>query len=282
LTQRAGRFAVFQSGPFEAAHWVTLLLLFGVGHGGFECCSLARKPFWFDETFSVEVARLDWRKLPCICLWWRESQTCRCITFLLRVCGLHLGQSEFILFAACRSCSRWANTARDLLAGGKLLYDRRTAVIAMALLAFKRVSHPLCAGKREVMRFWFCWRRLSSAFLIAYLRTADRAHRLGYTVVSVLGVYAPFLCPAAGWRHNWLGLNAGFGSPEQHPGRKRADQFQVSCERHLDRYRASAVLPLLVFRGEKPAAGPHPLDSSPRVCFDLVRFLYRPDRRPSR
>ena len=41
-------------------HWLTLLLLFGAATVvRFQC--LACKPFWFDEAFSVEVARIDWR-----------------------------------------------------------------------------------------------------------------------------------------------------------------------------------------------------------------------------
>ena len=33
---------------------------------------LAGKPFWFDECFSVEVARIDWRNFLHL-LWWREA-----------------------------------------------------------------------------------------------------------------------------------------------------------------------------------------------------------------
>src|SRR5258706_11298431 len=33
---------------------------------------LARKPFWFDEAFSVEIARMSWHDFVHL-LWWREA-----------------------------------------------------------------------------------------------------------------------------------------------------------------------------------------------------------------
>src|SRR5882724_11633522 len=92
LTQRAGA-SPFPIWAVRAAHWVTLLLLFGVGTA-VRVLFLARKPFWFDETFSVEVARLDWRNFLHL-LWWREANM-SLYYVLLRV-WLHLGQSEFFV-----------------------------------------------------------------------------------------------------------------------------------------------------------------------------------------
>src|SRR5260370_33379645 len=33
---------------------------------------LTRKPFWFDEAFSVEIARMSWHDFARL-LWWREA-----------------------------------------------------------------------------------------------------------------------------------------------------------------------------------------------------------------
>src|SRR5579859_3980981 len=64
------------SGPVPSerpsdAHWFALSLLFATGAAVRFAC-LACKPFWFDECFSVEAARIDWRNFLHL-LWWREA-----------------------------------------------------------------------------------------------------------------------------------------------------------------------------------------------------------------
>src|ERR1700741_363641 len=74
-------------------HWLTLLLLFGAAAVvRFQC--LACKPFWFDECFSVEVARIDWRNFLHL-MWWREANM-SLYYVLLRV-WLHFGQSPLFV-----------------------------------------------------------------------------------------------------------------------------------------------------------------------------------------
>ena len=53
------------------AHRLTLLLL-TAGGTAIRLLYLARKPFWFDECFSAEVARIDWSSFAHL-LWWREA-----------------------------------------------------------------------------------------------------------------------------------------------------------------------------------------------------------------
>ena len=53
------------------AHWITLVLLF-VTCVVVRLVCLACKPFWFDEAFSVEVARINWPNFLNL-LWWREA-----------------------------------------------------------------------------------------------------------------------------------------------------------------------------------------------------------------
>ena len=53
------------------AYWLSLLLLLVAGTLlRFRC--LDCKPFWFDECFSVEVARIGWRNFLHL-MWWREA-----------------------------------------------------------------------------------------------------------------------------------------------------------------------------------------------------------------
>src|SRR5882724_8289427 len=59
---------------------------------------LVRKPFWFDEAFSVEVARIDWRNFLHL-LWWREANMSLYYVLLrlwLNFSG-HSGQSEYFI-----------------------------------------------------------------------------------------------------------------------------------------------------------------------------------------
>src|SRR5712691_3333018 len=55
---------------------------------------LARKPFWFDECFSVEVARLSWHDFVRL-LWWREANMS--LYYALLRGWLHFGFSPFFI-----------------------------------------------------------------------------------------------------------------------------------------------------------------------------------------
>ena len=55
---------------------------------------LVRKPFWFDECFSVEVARLSWHDFGRL-LWRREANMS--LYYLLLWGWLHFGSSPFFI-----------------------------------------------------------------------------------------------------------------------------------------------------------------------------------------
>src|SRR6267154_2657388 len=55
---------------------------------------LARKPFWFDEAFSVEIARLSWHDFVRL-LWWREANMS--LYYLLLREWLHFGSTPFYI-----------------------------------------------------------------------------------------------------------------------------------------------------------------------------------------
>ncbi len=49
-----------------------MILLLVVAAAAIRFLHLASKPFWFDECFSVEVARIRWSDFLHL-LWWREA-----------------------------------------------------------------------------------------------------------------------------------------------------------------------------------------------------------------
>ena len=79
--------------PVPRADWLTLLLLLAAGLA-VRFLHLVSKPFWFDECFSVEVARISWGNLLRL-LWWREANMSLYYA-LLRI-WLHFGQTEFFI-----------------------------------------------------------------------------------------------------------------------------------------------------------------------------------------
>ncbi|HZQ96365.1 MAG TPA: hypothetical protein VFA67_15230, partial [Candidatus Sulfotelmatobacter sp.] len=104
-------------------HWITILLLFAVCVALRLIC-LACKPFWFDEAFSVEVARLDWPNFLHL-LWWREANMS--LYYLLLRAWLHFGQSPY--FIRSLSVVFAAATLPAVYGLTRLLFDRRVAVL---------------------------------------------------------------------------------------------------------------------------------------------------------
>src|SRR5579864_4050056 len=103
----------------EWVHWLALLLLLAAGVAT-RFLYLAEKPFWFDETFSVEVARLDWRNFLHL-LWWREANMS--LYYVLLRFWLRFGQSTF--FIRSLSAIIASATIPAIYWLGRTLYDRR-------------------------------------------------------------------------------------------------------------------------------------------------------------
>src|SRR5215472_4606025 len=151
----------------DLPHWLTLLLLFGAGIAARVFC-LACKPFWFDECFSVEVCRMDWHNFVRV-LWWREANMSLYYA-LLRI-WLHFGSTEFfirslsVLFAALSiPVIYWL---------ARLLFDRKVAIIATALLALNDF-HIRYSQEARSYALFFLLAALSSGFLILFLRQPAR------------------------------------------------------------------------------------------------------------
>lgn len=229
--------------PLRGIDGVALALLLAAG-AVVRFAYLARKPFWFDECFSAEVAGMNWGNFLHL-LWWREANMS--LYYVLLRGWLHFGGSEF--FIRSLSVVIAVATLPTIYWLGRLLYDRRVALVATALLAFN-AYHVRYSQEARSYALLVLLATLSSAFLVAYLRRQQRAYRLGYVVVSILAVYSHFyalLLIAA----QWLAVR-GLGPPEA------AEESQIGIRAELRRAWttiAVAVLPIVIFVG-KTGAGP--------------------------
>lgn len=229
--------------PIRRAHWLTLLLLLGAGVA-VRFLHLDSKPYWFDECFSVEVARIGWGSFLRL-LWWREANMA--LYYVLLRIWLHLGQSEF--FIRSLSALIAAATLPAVYWLARLLYDRRVALIAAALFTFNAYSVRYAQEARSYALFLLL-ATLSSGFLIAFLREPSRRNWRGYVLFSILAVYSHFYALLLIVVH-WLSLM-----------RLRSDsQCATETATRSSQMRRAwiviglAVLPLLVFVA-KTGAGP--------------------------
>src|SRR5580692_953397 len=183
----------------RGVRWLFLLLLLFTGVA-VRLFFLARKPFWFDECFSVEVARVGWGNFLRL-LWWREANMSLYYLLLRIWLGIRAqsGQSEFFI----RSLSVLTDAATLLAIYwlARKLYDRRVGLIAAALFACNAYSVRYAQEARSYALFVLL-ATLSSGLLIVLVREPTRRHRVAYVLVSVLAVYAHFyalLLLAAHW-----------------------------------------------------------------------------------
>jgi mannosyltransferase len=216
---------------------------------------LVRKPFWFDEAFSVEVARIDWENFLHL-LWWREANMS--LYYVLLRIWLHFGQSEY--FIRCLSVVAAVATVPAIYWLGNLLYDRRVGMIAAALLTFN-AYHIRYAQEARSYALFVLLATLSSASLIASLRQPSRGNRVGHVLVSVLAAYAHFYALLLVGAH-WIALRVLRGGQSQ-PGGHPA--LQLPKMRRTWITISIAVLPLLIFVAET-GAGP-------------IRWIQRPGMR---
>lgn len=223
-------------------HWLTLSLVLITGIAvRLEC--LACKPFWFDECFSVEMARIDWRNFLRL-LWWREANMS--LYYALLRLWMHLGQSPFFIRSLSVAISAGSILAIYWL--GNLLYNRRVGLSAAALLAIN-VYDIRYAQEARSYALLVLLATLSSAFLIAWLRQPNRQNWHGYVATSILAVYAHFyaLLLLIG---QWL-IVRWAGKPRLDPEEPR----QAGQLRRAWIIIGVSVLPLLIFVG-KTGAGP--------------------------
>jgi mannosyltransferase len=252
----------FPATSISRTHWLTLLLLVAAGVA-VRFLHLASKPYWFDECFSVEVARLGWSNFLRL-LWWREANM-SLYYVLLRV-WLHFGQSPF--FIRSLSGLMAAATLPAIYWLSRQLYDRRIALITAALFTFNAYSIRYAQEARSYALFLLL-ATLSSGFLIAFLREPARRNWFGYVIFSILAVYAHFyalLLVAA----QWLAVR-GFGRHSL-PTAESAAQVYGQLRRAWIAI-GLAVLPLLIFVA-KTGAGPIRWISRPGLRDVIELYLH--------
>ncbi len=221
-----------------------LLLLVAAG-AAVRSLFLTRKPFWFDEYFSAEVARISWGNFLHL-VWWREANMS--LYYVLLRLWMEFGGSEFYIRALSVAISAATIPAVYWLA--RQLYDKRVALLAAALFTFNAYAVRYAQEARSYALFLLL-ATLSSGFLIALAREPVRRNRVGYVLVSVLAVYAHFYALLLLAAHG-LALR-GMGSRGWSADRLRG---QLSAElRRAWIVIGIAVLPLLVFVA-KTGAGP--------------------------
>jgi mannosyltransferase len=251
-----------QANAHSTVHWLTLLLLFAFCIA-LRLANLARKPFWSDECFSVEIGWIDWRNFLHL-MWWREANMS--LYYALLGIWLHFGHNEF--FIRSLSVLMAVATLPAIYWVARMLYDRRVALIACVLFTFNGYSVRYAQEARSYSLFALL-ATLSSGFLIAWVRQPSRRNRVGYIVVSVLAVYAHFYALLLVVVH-WL-VFRWLGSPSP-----RTDELNVEGSAQLRRAWITigvAVSPVLIFVA-KTGAGPIRWVPRPGL-HDVLAFFER-------
>ena len=221
---------------------------------------LACKPFWFDETFSVELARIDWKSFFRL-LWWREANMSLYYA-LLRI-WLHFGNSAF--FIRSLSVVFAVATLPALYWLAKSLYGRKVALIATALFALNDFDVRYSQEARSYALFLLL-ATLSSGFLIRFLRDPTPRYRSAYIVFSILSVYAHFYALLLLLSH-WLVLRyAGVPAADEIGPRIWADLKRAWITIAL------VVAPLIVFVA-KTGSGPIRWIQRPGL-LDIFNFCF--------
>ena len=244
--------------------WIALTLLLACGFAVRLFC-LACKPFWFDETFSVEVARVTWPNFLHL-LWWREANM-SLYYVMLRV-WLYFGQDPS--FIRSLSAIAGAATIPAVYWLASVLYDRRTGLIAAALLTFNAYHIRYAQEARSYSLFVFL-ATLSCGFLIAFLLQPTKLNRRAYLLSSILAVYAHFyalLLIVAQWMAlRWIAPPSA--KSEEAKLRQAWSRNAVELSKTW-RVIACCAAPILIFVA-KTGAGPIKWIKRPGL-LDLSRF----------
>ncbi len=205
---------------------------------------LTSKPFWFDECFSVELARLGWGSIVRV-IWWREANMS--LYYLLLRAWLHVAQSEF--FIRSLSVVFAVATIPAICWLARLLFDQRVALFSAALFSFNAYNVRYSQEARSYTLFVLL-ATLSAGFFVSWSGNPSRRNRIAYAAVSILAVYSHFyalLLVAA----QWLTLRL-FGAP--HPQDSKPSDRAASNHRPWKAI-AIGVSPVLFFV-TKTGAGP--------------------------
>jgi mannosyltransferase len=247
-----------RTAPFKLAHGATLLLLLGFALLLRFAC-LDCKPFWSDECFSAEIAKLSWGNFVHL-LCWREANMS--LYYLLLRLWTHFGWGEFYIRSL--SVTMAAATLPAIYWLAKQLYDRKVALLSVALLAVN-AFHIRYAQEARTYTLFVLLTTLSSGCLVALLRKPSRGHWIAYVATSILAAYAHFYALLL-LLVQWCILRY-LGTPTQGQG----DAWLSRPFGRAWKVVAVAVLPLLIFVA-KTGAGPIRWITRPGVR-DVLTFF---------
>lgn len=214
---------------------------------------LARKPFWFDECFSVEVARLSWHDFAFL-LWRREANMSLYYTLLRG--WLHFGGSPFFIRSLSVVFSVASLPAIYWLAAR--MFNRRVAFLAVALMAVNAYSIRYAQEARSYSLFVLL-AVLSSGFLVSALRDESSRSRYFYGIFSVLAVYT-HLYALLLLEAQWLAVRGVRRLPDLRSRELRRTWIWIAVD----------SLPLVIFAA-KTGAGP--IRWIPRPTFyEILQF----------
>jgi uncharacterized membrane protein len=125
-------------------------------------------------------------------LWRREANMS--LYYLLLRGWLHFGSSPFFIRSLSVIFSLATLPAIFWLAGR--LFDRRVALVAVALMSFN-AYHIRYAQEARSYSLFVLLATLSSGFFVATLREPSRRNRAGYVLASVSGSLRSSVCLAA-------------------------------------------------------------------------------------
>ncbi len=267
VNHRAGDSASLPGSPrmsdsSSTAQRLSLLFLIAVC-GAVRLVFLAAKPFWFDECFSAEIARIDWRNFLHL-LWWREANM-SLYYLLLRIwmsLNPHAGQSEFFIRSLSVVFAMATVPAIYWLASLMYGNNRRVALIAAALFTFNAYSVRYSQEARSYA-FFVLLATLASGFFVASVLENSRRNHLAYILTSILAVYAHFYALLLVVAH-WVALRLRDNRPDAE------GSYAAAPMRRAWKTIGVAVLPLLVFV-IKTGAGPIRWIPRPSVR-DVLQF----------
>ena len=179
----AKRAPALPSGPIHSALLAGIVLVAAI----LRLHAISARTFWFDETVSVEIARLPWSQFV-LALWNREANMS--FYYVLVHYWLLLGSSEGVVRGLSALFS--VATIPVIHALGVRLFNRKTALVAAWLLSIN--AFHVCYGQEArgyaLAVFLAC---VATLLFVRNLQEPAQARWGTYTLVCVLLVYTHFL-----------------------------------------------------------------------------------------
>ena len=147
---------------------------------------IAARSFWFDESISVEIARLPWSQFF-LALWYREAN----MTFYYVLLHFWLAISSTDIFIRGLSVLISAATVPVIYALGARLFGRNAGLLSAWLLAIN-AYHIRYAQEARGYALVVFLAVLATWLLVRNLQEPSSARWGAYAVVCILAVYSHF------------------------------------------------------------------------------------------